>query len=130
MLDGSSPKNKCAIYLQHTNGVHYVVLDMCSTMHGGTPKKESRSQRKRKHVSVVEDCSTLYDPVTKIPRLSICKQSAFETSGNNTIDCVINNSSHNLTNSFDFTPIDKTTQEHLCTLVNLPLIIHHMVMTS
>ena len=64
MLDGSSPKNKCAIYLQHTNGVHYdVVLDVCSTIHGGTPKKQSRFQRKRKHVSVVEDCSTLYDPV-------------------------------------------------------------------
>jgi hypothetical protein len=35
---------------------------------------------------------------------------------------VINNSSHNLTTSFNFNPIDKTTQEHLCTLVNLPLI--------
>jgi hypothetical protein len=35
-MDGSSPKNKWAIYLQHTNGVHYdVVLDVCSTIHGG-----------------------------------------------------------------------------------------------
>ena len=31
MLDGSLPRNKCAIYINHTGGVHYdVVLDVCS----------------------------------------------------------------------------------------------------
>ena len=33
MLNGFLPKNKCAIYLNHTGGVHYdVVLDVCSNI--------------------------------------------------------------------------------------------------
>ena len=68
MLDGSSPKNKCAIYLQHTNGLHYdVVLDVCSTMHGGTPKNESRSQRKSEGCSKVKhDCFSQNKPSCKM----------------------------------------------------------------
>ena len=56
MLDGSLPRNKCAIYINHTGGVHYdVVVDVCSDISDVEMNYCSQQSSKRKNDQTEEN---------------------------------------------------------------------------
>ena len=50
MLDNSPPQNSCAIYIQHSSGVHYdVVLDveLCTSETPNVPVGKRQNQKRK-----------------------------------------------------------------------------------
>lgn len=114
MLNRTSPANECAIYLHHTNGVHYdVILDVGEMLPNKYILNVSKARQKRKDCSKGSECSVGYQPIkkAKLCLVNDCK-------GN---DCIINNVKQNSSTNFLFSPIDKNTQKNLSTLLDLPL---------
>ena len=49
MLNKTSPRNECAIYLHHTSGIHYdVVLDVCGNLSNKTLLNHFKTPQKKK----------------------------------------------------------------------------------
>lgn len=64
MLNGCKPKNTRAIYLQHTNGLHYVVLDVQGNRSGYSLEKNLLFKSPE---SVVHDTDNLNQCETTAP---------------------------------------------------------------
>ena len=130
-LDGTHPQNDAAIYIQHTNEVHYdVVLD-------ASTREELQQHVKRKTVGN----SVVHEPACKRNKVSIVskkkcsnikvKKCISDSYGPKHINdpcvevkCVFENK---VDNEFIFNPNTQNSQNFMCSLIGLPLMSKHKI---
>ena len=97
MLDGSLPRNECAIYLQHTNGVHY---DVVKNVSGSQSNNTTENDKKRKKLNSFDssDCHNEQQPAKKIKLVQI--------SENNDNECLVTDIKENSCVNYSFNPIN------------------------
>ena len=148
MIDGKKPENSCSIYLNHSNTIHYdVVQDVCVTdlnqsddIHACHEKQKQTKSMLTKETAKPQSAkrklgsehTTMHPKKAKVNDEVTCRSPCVSSEDQLETNVTITKVNLDSTSGFSFVffPNNEQSQGFMCSVTNLPLVVKHCLKPS